>query len=230
MANLFNPELLYRCPGLNAQRMKENYQVKNIEEITLKEFASLSSGKKPVVTGGTLIISCASLASTLILMSLQLSRAKIRKIEIKELLSENLRELESLKSQLANQAGQDLQLFDSFRSLKVKVKSAERDELLWKATESPLRAAELMQRILSLTFGTLNYCKKNLLSDFGAGVEILYASFKSILLIAQGNINSLPEDQQVDFQQQKNKLGFEGEKLASSLISLLNKNQSKIKT
>ena len=213
--------------------MEENEPL-DVWNLSLKQVWDRSVSSPPVLTGGTILITSATLGLSLVLMPLKLSRSKSKDPLFKELLKLKISELEVLKSYLTGALKKDQKIFNSVRRAKNDSASAEQDELnrevLRQATDSTLQVAQLIVGIIELASQSLKDCRKELLSDFGAGLQLLSASLKGILLLALSNIKSMPEEERSQLLNLRAKLLTEGERKVREIIDILEENYKMIRT
>jgi formiminotetrahydrofolate cyclodeaminase len=186
--------------------MSQSKAMPGVSKLTLSEFLAKTNQEKPEITGGCVLLTTATITTSMILMALKISHKKTNDASIKRVLKKHITLLTLLQQQLATAADHDLEVFDSYRAI-LKSKSKSRGQklelALEKATESLLEVCEVLNQAISATEISKSYTHKSVLSDVIAGHLILEAVYKGILALAEGNIAYMPAGEQLRYEKWK---------------------------
>ena len=169
-------------------------------KLNLSDYVHRVDSIPATITGGCVSLTTGTMATSLLLMALDISRKKevnsTRKTEIDNLITK-LREKRDSLAQSADYDNHIFQLFLTAYKLShgTPAEKIRRDSIihatLLEATNSPLKAAQLIERILLLFEKAVNLSADNVFSDIKASTILLNASFEAIIFIANDNIRQL---------------------------------------
>lgn len=168
----------------------------NVWEKNLESFCEDISSIKPTPGGGSVSIVSARLGLNLVLMAVNITQKKETNFEL-NLFSKKIEEIEG---KLKLFADRDILVFNELMSTYKLARNTEDEKQVRasaiqlatiEATIVPLNAAELMLELMEIVYEIYPTIKQNVLSDISAGLFLIYASFKSILLNVVINLPTL---------------------------------------
>lgn len=169
-------------------------------KLNLSDYVHRVDSIPATITGGCVSLTSGTMATSFLLMALDISGKKeannIRKKKINNLII-RIREKRDSLGQSADYDNRIFHLFLTAYKLPhgAPAEKLRRDSIihaaLLEATNSPLRAAQLIERILLLCEKSVNLSADNVFSDFKASTILLNASFEAIIFIANDNIRQL---------------------------------------
>lgn len=193
--------------------MQTPQEHKSVLGLSLRQFLEQTNQERPQITGGCVLLTNASLTSAMILMALKISHKRTKDAATKRLLRLKINALSVIQIQLADAADHDLEVFDEYRSI-LKLKSKNREAklklALKHATDSLLEVCDILKQALVVTEASEPYADHTVASDLNAGRLILEAVFSGIIALAEGNILTMPPQEQKSYEKWKK---FEEHKL-----------------
>jgi formiminotetrahydrofolate cyclodeaminase len=186
--------------------MDQSKATASVSQLTLSEFLAKTNQERPEITGGCVLLTTATITTSMILMALKISHKRADEPANKRVLKKNITLFTLIQRQLALAADHDLEVFDSYRAI-LKSKSKSRGQklelALEKATESLLEVCKVLNQAILATETSKSYTHKTVLSDVLAGHLILEAVYKGILALAEGNIAFMPAGEQRRYEKWK---------------------------
>lgn len=170
----------------------------------LIEFVDEISRENPSPGGGSVSALCASLASALSLMVLNLSFERIKNKKIKEKFFEISDKLRELKEFTILSVQKDKEAFDKF--LKALKEKKNIKEALIEAINVPLSIMEKSCEIIKFSEFILKYGMKSALSDIGCSFLNLYSSFYGGYMNVLINLKNLEEKEKIEILEKTKKL------------------------
>jgi formiminotetrahydrofolate cyclodeaminase len=180
----------------------------SVSTLTLADFLIKTNQEKPEITGGCVLLTTATLTTSMILMALKISHKNSVQPEQKRLLKRKISAILKSQQKIARAADHDLEVFDAYRKIlksKSKSRMAKLEQALEKATDSLLEVCKVIYEAINDTDDSMPYVRTNVISDLEAGKLILEAVYKGILALAEGNIHNMPQEQQKIYEKRKHK-------------------------
>lgn len=181
----------------------------HVLDLSLKQFLEKTNQERPEITGGCVLLTNASLTTAMILMALKISLKKSKTSADRRFLRTKIKTLSSIQLQLAEAAEADLNVFDEYRkALRSKAKDRQQklDASMQKATDSLLSVCKVLHQAAEATESSKGYTDVTVISDLNAGKLILEAVFNAVIALAEGNINSMPEQARNKYDRWKDRL------------------------
>ncbi len=167
---------------------------------SINQVLDLANHGQPTVSGGSLSFAAATLATSMIIFSVELSRKKVKDSSLKKELAafsflliahqDSLEELGNADAQIFNAYLQARKLPDSTIALR-KIKTQLIQNTLKVAAESPLVGIEIINKILKVCENIYPRCHFSVLSDLGAGILYLRGTVEALNLFVQANSHYL---------------------------------------
>lgn len=174
--------------------MEEYNETTKVSGLSIKDILEDSNQQRPNITGGCILLTNATLTSTMILMALKISVKKTKSPIAKRFLKCQAIAIKLTQIQLSSAAAHDLQVFDEYRSA-LNSKSRHRDIklsiALKRATDSLLDASKLLQEVIAATHDCKAYADETVLSDLNAAYLVLEAINNGVLILAESNMSQL---------------------------------------
>lgn len=177
-------------------------------DLRLEDYLNKVDSSTPTITGGCVTLTSGAMASTLLLMALDLSEKKEIDSTRKELIRHIILNIKSKRDSLKIAADKDNDIFQNFLKA-YKLPKSTKDEsnyrkttihnLLIESTKSPLDAAFLIERLLYQIKESQNLINSRYSSDLRASTYMLNAAFDAIINIANDNISQLAESESEEF-------------------------------
>jgi formiminotetrahydrofolate cyclodeaminase len=173
----------------------------SIWDWTLRETRDAAASDSPTPGGGSIAAISGALGMSLVLMSLEITRAKASHDELDAVTNEG----RALLSALSAHADRDVLVFDRYRAALAlpKTTDVERErrtttlqKAILAATQVPLTAAEDCFRGLAYAENAARLVQKNVISDLLGGSDILHGALRSVLRNVTINLPSLRDEAQ----------------------------------
>ncbi|MEO0262337.1 MAG: glutamate formimidoyltransferase [candidate division WOR-3 bacterium] len=185
----------------------------------LIDFVDEISRESPSPGGGSVSALCASLASSLSLMVLNLSFDRIKNKRVKEKFYEISDKLRELKEFALLGIEKDKEAFEKYlRALKEK---RDKKEALIEAIDVPLSIMEKSVEIVKISEFVLKYGMKSALSDIGCSFLNLYSSFYGAYMNVLINLKNLEGEE-------KKKILEKTKKMEKEFLKIFRRNIKKI--
>lgn len=181
----------------------------HVLELTLKQFLDKTNQDRPEITGGCVLLTNASLTAAMILMGLKISLKKTDSTPDRRFLKARIKLLSSIQTQLADAAEADLNAFDAYRRVlksKAKNRLQKLEAALETATDSLLKVCKVLNHATIITEQCKQYTDATVRSDVIAGKLILDAVFNALIALAEGNINTMPDQAKAKYEHWKAQL------------------------
>jgi formiminotetrahydrofolate cyclodeaminase len=178
----------------------------SVSTLTLADFLLKTNREKPEITGGCVLLTTATLTTSMILMALKISYKNADDPVQKRLLKQKIRAIFGSQQKIAEAADHDLAVFDAYRKIlksKSKSRAGKLTQSLNKATDSLLDVCKVIYKAINDTERSMPIVQATVLSDLEAGKLILEAVYKGILALAEGNIQSMPAEAQKLYDKRK---------------------------
>jgi formiminotetrahydrofolate cyclodeaminase len=179
----------------------------SVSTLTLAEFLLKTNRERPEITGGCVLLTTATLTTSMILMALKISYKNSDEPVQKRVLKRKIKTIFTSQQKIAEAADHDLSVFDAYRKIlksKSKLKASKLTKALNKATDSLLDVCKVIYQVINDTQESMPYVRATVFSDVEAGKLILEAVYKGILALAEGNIQSMPAETQKLYEKRKN--------------------------
>lgn len=166
--------------------------------LSLRSVLEQTASKSPTPGGGSIAPITASLGLGLVMMAVEVTRAK----QTSEQLDHALAKGRVLLEELSGFADRDVAVFKTYMAALALPKNTEseqalrttaRDTAVWEAARTPLLAAESCVRSLQYTETVAELVQKNVFSDLLAGADLLLGGLKAVLRTVDINLPALRE-------------------------------------
>jgi methenyltetrahydrofolate cyclohydrolase len=180
----------------------------NLWDNKVIDMISQTARSSPKFTGGCITLTNAGLATSLVVMSLEISKQKAHDTTAKKIIQASIDQLNLKIDSLKNAAYKDLHAFDDYlKAVKLpdttkalmEIKRMAKHNALLRATISPLTASELINRILLVCSISISFCHYSVISDIGAGSGELRAATQAMLLLVKVNCMDLRNEEKRNF-------------------------------
>lgn len=170
----------------------------SIWDLSLRSALEQTASKSPTPGGGSIAPISASFGLGLVMMALEVTRAK----QTSDQLDHALAKGRVLLAELTEFADRDVAVFQAYMDALGLPKSTDseqalrasaRDKAVWEAARTPLLAAESCVRCLQYTEAVLTLVQKNVFSDLLAGADLLIGGLKAVLRTVDINLPALRE-------------------------------------
>ncbi|MEO0287018.1 MAG: cyclodeaminase/cyclohydrolase family protein, partial [candidate division WOR-3 bacterium] len=185
----------------------------------LIDFVDEISRESPSPGGGSVSALCASLASSLSLMVLNLSFDRIKNKRVKEKFYEISDKLRELKEFALLGIEKDKEAFEKY--LKALKEKRDKKEALIEAIDVPLSIMEKSVEIVKISEFVLKYGMKSALSDIGCSFLNLYSSFYGAYMNVLINLKNLEGEE-------KEKILEKTKKMEKEFLKIFRRNIKKI--
>ncbi len=185
----------------------------------LIDFVDEISRESPSPGGGSVSALCASLASSLSLMVLNLSFDRIKNKRVKEKFYEISDKLRELKEFALLGIEKDKEAFEKY--LKALKEKRDKKEALIEAIDVPLSIMEKSVEIVKISEFVLKYGMKSALSDIGCSFLNLYSSFYGAYMNVLINLKNLEGEE-------KKKILEKTKKMEKEFLKIFRRNIKKI--
>jgi formiminotetrahydrofolate cyclodeaminase len=88
-----------------------------LTSLSLMQFLEATNQERPDITGGCVLLTSATLTTSMILMALKISRKKVDDVAVRRIRSRKINAIVSLQRQLLEAAATDLERFDEYRNV-----------------------------------------------------------------------------------------------------------------
>jgi formiminotetrahydrofolate cyclodeaminase len=187
--------LLIRGLSVSAQ------QADNVWDMSVKTIIDSTAKRKPLITGGCLMITTAGMHTSLAIMAIETSAGKTINQTVKDFLTKQSHKLRVNMDSLNGFAMSDLSIFNNVR---YPPNGRQTDSTgafyaaMVRATGSPLAAAHCIISTLECIDSAAVFCNSVVKSDLLGSAFMLFGCTKALFALMANNINSLtPTDQQV---------------------------------
>jgi methenyltetrahydrofolate cyclohydrolase len=197
---------------------------------SLAAFTDHTASDAPTPGGGSVSAVTASMGLSLVLMAVEITLNKTPEAALETYKTA----LALLNSNIKKYADKDIEVFEAYmQALKMPksdvaekaLRAAAMKEASVNATRIPLEAAQLMQEAMAITVKACPHIKKEVISDIGAGVYLLEASLKAVLLNVSINIPYIKEEQlKQEFVEKQQALHQSAASLLNQCMTLVNQN------
>ncbi|NOW96080.1 cyclodeaminase/cyclohydrolase family protein [Mucilaginibacter sp. SG564] len=166
---------------------------------TLHELIRNVASDSPTPGGGSISVVSATLGLSLVIMAAEISKKNNSSTGLENLITEAKKASECLSLY----ADKDVEVFNRYMfALKLPKNNDEERQVRKEAiqaavklaTESPLEAATEIVKGMKLAKRLLEFIKKEVISDIGAGITLLNASLSAVLLNVDINLSSVKDD------------------------------------
>jgi formiminotetrahydrofolate cyclodeaminase len=161
-----------------------------LSSLSLVQFLEATNQERPDITGGCVLLTSATLTTSMILMALKISRKKVDDVAVRRIRSRKINTIVSFQRQLLDAAATDLKRFDEYRNVlksRSRFKTQKLISSLIKANDSLLDAAVLLNRVIEEAKSTLADLDETVKCDVEAGILVLDATFKGIRVLSDSN-------------------------------------------
>jgi len=168
----------------------------SIWDLSLRSVLEETASKSPTPGGGSVAPISAALGLGLVLMGLEVTRAKQASVELDEAIARGRRILD----EIAAFADRDVAVFRAYMAALGLPKATEseqalrtvaRDQAVLAAARTPLSAAESCLRALAYAEAVAPVVQKNVWSDLLAGTDLLFGGLKAVLRTVDINLPAL---------------------------------------
>jgi formiminotetrahydrofolate cyclodeaminase len=169
-----------------------------LTSLSLMQFLEATNQERPDITGGCVLLTSATLTTSMILMALKISRKKVDDVAVRRIRSRKINAIVSLQRQLLEAAATDLERFDEYRNVlksRSRIKTHKLISSLVKANDSLLDAAGLLNRIIEEAKSTLADVNDTVKCDVEAGILVLDATLKGIRVLSDSNQRTIKNKQ-----------------------------------
>lgn len=196
-------------------------------DLSAAELLDRVASHDPTPGGGSTAAICGALGAGLVVMALEVSaRHKSATDEVRALLPEARARLDALKPH----PDADVAAFDGYMAAlglpkaspdeQARRKSALQSATL-KASQAPLAAARDLLAALHFAALAAGAAHRNVVSDVGAGAQLLAGALHATLLNVDINLGSVPPEQRAGLEQERRQLADEGSAVAGQVADLV---------
>jgi formiminotetrahydrofolate cyclodeaminase len=186
---------LLRLVGMGMDNLKSSSA---LTSLSLMQFLESTNQERPDITGGCVLLTGATLTTSMILMALKISRKKVDDVAVRRIRSRKINTIVNFQRQLLEAAAIDLERFDEYRNVlksRSRFKTQKLISSLVKANDSLLEAAVLLNRIIEEAKSTLADVDETVKCDVEAGILVLDATFKGIGVLSDSNQRTIENKQ-----------------------------------
>ncbi len=191
---------------------------------SLASFNERIASSSPTPGGGAVTVVAAVMGASLILMAIDVS---LKKQEIPALIQLR-KQIKQQSDTLVAYADRDVEVFEHYMKGLQLPKATEGEKQYRKeylrqatlnATDIPMAAAREISKILKLSLPSLPLIKKSVMSDIGAGVYLIHAALKGVLLNVDINLAYMKDNILVGtFKDEQRRVLTEAETLAGEIL------------
>ena len=170
----------------------------SIWDLSLRSALEQTASKSPTPGGGSIAPISASLGLGLVMMALEVTKAKQSSPQLEHALAKG----KVLLAELVEFADRDVTVFQAYMAALGLPKATEaeqalrasaREKAVWEAARTPLLAAESCVRSLQYAEAVVPLVQKNVFSDLLAGADLLLGGLKAVLRTVDINLPALKE-------------------------------------